>query len=112
MMAALSAQVDAVFRGLSNPTRRQVMERLAAGPASAGDLAEPFAVALPSFLQHMRVLEDSGLVRSTKTGRVRIFEILPGGLRVGEDWLGQQRATWEGRLDRLDDYLDRLRDHA
>jgi DNA-binding transcriptional ArsR family regulator len=101
-------EVDTVFRALSDPTRRGVLERLSRGPGSVGELAAPFAMALPSFVQHLKVLEDSGLVRSRKRGRVRTYAIVPKRLRQAENWLGAQRALWENRLDRLDAYLIEL----
>lgn len=104
-MAEKVATIDVVFQGLSNPTRRRVVERLSRGPASVTELADPFGMALPSFVQHLRVLEDSGLVRSEKEGRVRVYRVAPRRLKVAEDWLSRQRAMWESRLDRLDSYL-------
>jgi DNA-binding transcriptional ArsR family regulator len=105
-----TAEADAVFRALSDPTRRKVLERLAKGPASVSELAGPFAMKLPSFVQHLAVLERSRLVRSKKEGRVRVFQIVPQRLRVAEDWLAEQRRLWEARLDRLDEYLQRLKE--
>jgi DNA-binding transcriptional ArsR family regulator len=100
--------LDGVFGALADPTRRQVLERLHRGPASVSELAAPFEMALPSFVQHLRVLEGSGLVRSKKAGRVRTYQLVPGRLQTVETWLGRQRVLWERRLDRLDDYLIRL----
>jgi DNA-binding transcriptional ArsR family regulator len=97
--------IDQVFRALADPTRRHVLQRLGRGPASVSELAEPFAMALPSFVQHMGILEDCGLVRSRKAGRVRTYEIVPRRLKLAEDWLLRQRALWEKRLDQLDTYL-------
>jgi DNA-binding transcriptional ArsR family regulator len=102
--------VDHVFRALSDPTRRHVLERLSRSPASVSELAEPFEMALPSFLQHLRILEDSGLVRSHKTGRVRTYELSPKRLKLAEDWLSRQRSLWERRLDQLDAYLLTLKE--
>ncbi len=93
-----------VFRALADPTRRAVIERLGQGPASVGTLAEPFAMALPSFTQHLRVLEDAGLVRSAKRGRTRTVRLAPEGIRTAESWLARRREAWERRLDRLDAY--------
>jgi len=101
--------LDPVFRALADPTRRAVLHRLVTGPASVSTLAEPFDMALPSFVQHLRVLEGSGLVRSRKEGRVRTYQLAPRRLRLAEDWLAQQRALWERRLDRLDAYLVELK---
>ena len=100
---------DGVFRALADPTRREVVERLGRGAASVSDLAGGFDMALPSFVEHLRVLEASGLVRSQKHGRVRTYELAPEGLRPLEDWLAAQRRFWERRLDQLDDYLLRLK---
>ncbi len=97
-----------VFQALSDPTRRAVIQRLGNGPASVKDLAEPFDMALPSFMQHLRVLEDGGLIKSKKKGRVRTCEIQPKKLSKAERWFEDQRALWEGRLDRLDAYLTDL----
>jgi DNA-binding transcriptional ArsR family regulator len=97
--------VDNVFRALSDPTRRHVLERLSRSSASVSELAEPFEMALPSFLQHLRILEESGLVKSHKTGRVRTYELSPKRLKLAEDWLSRQRSLWERRLDQLDAYL-------
>jgi len=104
--------VDDVFRALSDPTRRHVLERLSRRPASVSELAEPFEMALPSFLQHLRILEDSGLVRSHKAGRVRTYELSPKRLKLAEDWLLRQRSLWERRLDQLDAYLYELKEKS
>ena len=101
--------IDAIFRALSDPTRRKVLEKLARKPASVSELAEPFDMALPSFVQHMRILEDSGLVSSRKDGRVRTFELAPKRMQVAETWLSRHRDIWEQRLDQLDDYLISLK---
>ena len=100
--------VNDVFRALSDPTRRAVVERLGRSPASVSELAEPFDMALPSFLQHLRVLEESGVVRSRKTGRVRVYRLAPARLKDAEDWLAKQRTLWERRLDQFDDYVTQL----
>lgn len=104
-MSYPAESVDIVFRALSDPTRRRVLERLSRRPASVSELARPFDMALPSFVQHLSVLEDSGLVRSTKKGRIRTYQLAPRRLRLAEDWLTRQRDHWERRLDQLDDYL-------
>ncbi len=103
--AAPQAAIDGVFRALSDPTRRDVLERLSAKPASMSDLAAPYRMALPSFLEHMKVLEGCGLVRSEKKGRVRTYALTPETFKVAEDWLGKQRKLWERRLNQLDAYL-------
>jgi DNA-binding transcriptional ArsR family regulator len=99
------AVIDGVFRALSDPTRRDVVERLSAKPASVSELASAYRMALPSFVAHMKVLEGSGLVRSKKIGRVRTYELVPQRLEVAENWLEKQRSMWMQRLDRLDAYL-------
>ena len=102
--------IDHVFRALSDPTRRHVLERLSRSPASVSELAAPFDMALPSFVQHMGVLEECGLVQSRKTGRVRTYEIIPKRLKLAEDWMVRQRTLWEKRLDQLDTYLITLKE--
>jgi DNA-binding transcriptional ArsR family regulator len=97
--------LDPVFQALADPTRRVIVERLSRGPASVSELAQPLAMSLPAVLQHLQVLEASGLVRSQKTGRVRICRIEPAALKSAEDWIGARRAEWERRLDRLAEYL-------
>ena len=103
-------RLDDVFQALADPTRRAVVERLARGPAATLELARPFAMALPSFTQHLGVLERSGLVRSRKEGRVRTWELAPARLAPAERWLAARRARWERRLDQLDDYLLELKE--
>jgi DNA-binding transcriptional ArsR family regulator len=95
---------------LSNPTRRQVLERLSIGPATVSELAAPFDMQLPSFVQHLSVLEQSRLVRSKKRGRVRTFEIAPERFKVVEGWLTARRQSWEARLDRFDQYVTQLKE--
>jgi DNA-binding transcriptional ArsR family regulator len=107
---ARSAAADDVFFALSSPTRRQVLEQLSLGPASVSELAAPFDMKLPSFVQHLSVLERSRLVRSKKRGRVRTYEIAPARLKVAEDWLSERRRLWESRFDRLDEYVEKLKD--
>jgi DNA-binding transcriptional ArsR family regulator len=104
------AVVDRIFRALSDPTRRNVLERLTRHPASVSELAAPYGMALPSFVEHLKVLEGSGLVRSHKAGRVRTYELAAEQLKLAEDWLGRQRALWERRLDQLDSYLLKLKE--
>ena len=102
--------IDNIFKALSDPTRRRVLERLSRSAASVSELAEPFDMALPSFVQHLRVLEESGLVTSTKTGRVRTYKLDAAQLHTAEDWLARQRSLWERRLDQLDAYLLKLKE--
>jgi len=102
-----SAVADDVFHALSNSTRRKVLEHLSVGPATVGELAAPFDMKLPSFVQHLSVLEQSRLVKSKKRGRVRTYEIAPERFKVVEDWLTERRQLWEARLDRFDEYVKR-----
>ena len=105
-----SAAADAVFNALSNPTRRKVLERLSAGPATVSELAAPFDMQLPSFVLHLSVLEESRLVKSKKCGRVRTYEIVPERFRIAENWLAARRRLWEARLDRFDQFVRQLKD--
>lgn len=112
LVSSSAALVDATFRALANSTRRAVVERLVEGPTSVSELAEPFDMALPSFLQHLNVLEDCGLVRTQKRGRVRTVRLVPDRLRRATTWLDRQRELWEQRLDRHDLYLRSLKDSS
>ncbi len=94
-----------VFHALSDPTRLAVVERLSISPASASELAAPFPMALPSFMQHMGVLEQAGVVTSHKTGRTRTYQLAPGSLQLASAWLAEFRNHWERRLDQLDHLL-------
>lgn len=105
-----SATADDVFLALSHAIRRKVLERLSAGPATVSELAAPFAIQLPSFVQHLSVLERSRLVRSRKRGRVRTYEIVPARLKVAEDWLSRRRRLWEARFDRFDELVLRMKE--
>jgi len=106
---AQAAVADDVFYALSNATRRKVLEKLSVGPATVSELAAPFDMKLPSFVQHLSVLEQSRLVKSKKHGRVRTYEIAPERFRVAEDWLSARRQMWEERLDRFDNYVKQLK---
>lgn len=97
--------MDLLFAALADPSRRQMVDRLTRGPASVSELARPLAMSLPAVVQHLHVLEHSGLVRSEKVGRVRTCRIEPAGLRLAEDWVTERRHSWEERLDRLGEYL-------
>jgi DNA-binding transcriptional ArsR family regulator len=97
--------LDRLFHALADPARREIVERLARGPASVSDLAAPLAMSLPGVLQHLQVLEASGLIRSEKVGRVRTCRLEPASLRVAEQWIADRRAVWDRRLDRLGHYL-------
>jgi DNA-binding transcriptional ArsR family regulator len=94
-------EFDRVFHALADPTRRAVLERLSIGVAPVSELAEPFDMALPSFLQHLKVLESCGLVRSRKSGRIRTYQMSPRPLRAAEGWMSKRRALWERRLHQL-----------
>lgn len=107
-MPRLADPVDNVFRSLADPTRRQVLERLSRSSASVSELASSFDMALPSFVQHLSVLEGCGLVSSHKTGRVRTYELVPEQLSLAEDWLARQREQWSRRLDQFDRYVTEL----
>lgn len=108
-VAPQPAMIDGIFRALADPTRRHVLERLSERPTSVSELAARFAMALPSFVEHLKVLEGCGLVHSRKVGRVRTYSLAPDRLRLAEDWLGTRRRLWEDRLDRMDDYLLKLK---
>ncbi len=97
--------VDQMFHALGDPTRRRIVEHLSHGPASVSDLARPLAISLPGVVQHLHVLEASGLVSSEKVGRVRRCSIRPAAMREAEGWIAQRREEWERRLDRLGEYL-------
>src|SRR5262245_42880795 len=103
-----AAHLDDVFHALSDPTRRAILRRLSRGAATVSELAAPYAMAMPSLLQHLRVLEVSRLIRSEKAGRVRTCEMQPMALSVAETWLAEQRTLWEGRLDRIEAYVATL----
>ena len=107
-----STDLTRVFHALADPTRRAVLERLSRGPAAMTELARPFPMALPSFSQHLGVLEECGLVRSHKAGRVRTYQLTPQTLEAAQDWMAAQRLNWERRLDQLDDYLNDLKEQS
>jgi DNA-binding transcriptional ArsR family regulator len=98
-------QLNGIFQALADPTRRAVLRRLGKGPASVSELAQPFDMALPSFMKHIHVLEDSGWIRTRKEGRVRTCAIERKPLATVEGWLAGQRALWEGRTDRLERFV-------
>ena len=102
-----SGTLDLAFQALADPSRRVMVERLCRGPASVSELARPLAMSLPAVVQHLKVLEASGLVRSEKIGRVRTCRIDARALRTAERWINERRTLWERRLDRLGDYLAR-----
>ncbi|HEY8575230.1 MAG TPA: metalloregulator ArsR/SmtB family transcription factor [Devosia sp.] len=100
-----SGDLTAVFLALADPTRRAVIKRLSQGPASVSDLASPFRMRLPSFMKHVRILEMSGMIRTAKSGRIRMCMIDAPGLTRAEIWLAEQRAIWEAQTDRLEAFL-------
>jgi DNA-binding transcriptional ArsR family regulator len=104
------ADLDLLFRALADPTRRAVVEHLGRGPAATTELARPFAMALPSFLQHLDRLEQAGLIASTKEGRVRTYRLTPRPLEAVDDWMTTQRRLWERRLDQFDEYVRNLKE--
>ena len=104
-----SARLDLAFQALADPTRRGMLARLSRAPASVSELAAPYRMSLPAVMQHLQLLEASGLVRSEKKGRVRTCRLEPKALATAESWIAEQRALWEGRLDRLEDYLEILK---
>jgi DNA-binding transcriptional ArsR family regulator len=117
MQASAQQQADSlstIFLALSDPTRRAVIGRLGQGPASVSELARPFDIGLPSFMKHIRCLEESGMIRTTKKGRTRTCTIESAGLAHAENWLAKQRAIWEARADRLEAFVltEQARDAA
>lgn len=111
-MIAEAAPLDLVFQALSDPTRRVMVERLCNGPITVSDLAKPFEMSLSAVVQHLQVLESSGLVRSDKSGRVRTCRIETAALQSAERWIAGRRASWERRLDRLGEFLDEQDERA
>jgi DNA-binding transcriptional ArsR family regulator len=103
-----SPALDRLFHALADPARRAMVERLSRGPMSVSELARPLPMSLPAAMQHLQVLEEAGLVRSQKIGRVRTCAMQPGALSRAEHWIDACRAEWERRLDRLGDYLETL----
>ncbi len=97
--------IDQVFAALGDPTRRKLVEQLSQGPASVSDLAKPLGITLAAVVQHLQVLEHSGVVRTEKVGRVRTCRIEPAGLNVAAEWIAERRSLWQRRLDRLGDIL-------
>ena len=104
-MSRPKVDINRIFQALGDPTRRAIVARLSKGPLSASRLAMPLGVTLAAVVQHLQVLEESGLVRTEKTGRVRTCSLEPAGLSAAEHWIGNLRSTWERRLDRLGDLL-------
>ena len=106
------ALLDLAFQALADPSRRAMVERLAAGPATVSELARPLAMTLPGVMQHLAVLEASGLVRSEKIGRIRTCRIEPKAMAQAERWIAERRALWEQRLDRLGAFLEETEDEG
>lgn len=104
-----SDRLDHLFSALSDPTRRAIVSRLAKGPATVSELSEPFPIALPNFLKHVRILENSGLIKTRKQGRIRVCAIRPEALSPTEKWLTAQRKQMSGRLDRMEAYTEQLK---
>jgi len=102
----LNHQLDRLFHALADTTRRAMVERLCRGPATVSELKEPFAMSLPAVVQHLKVLEEAGLVTTNKIGRTRTCQIAPQALRTVEQWITGQRTGWERRLDRLGTFLE------
>ena len=107
-MANQSTSVSEVFYALADPTRLAIVSALGHGPESVSMLAKPFAMALPSFMKHLSVLQRSGVIRSSKLGRVRTCELVPKALSQAERWMAEQRATWESRTDRMAALVEQL----
>ncbi|MEO8596980.1 MAG: metalloregulator ArsR/SmtB family transcription factor [Candidatus Solibacter sp.] len=105
-MASRKFDIDRIFQALGDPTRRALLEKLGDGPVSVSRLAEPLAISLAAVVQHLQVLEESGLVKTAKSGRVRTCSIDPDGLAVAMQWLGDRRSSWARALDRLGDLLE------
>jgi DNA-binding transcriptional ArsR family regulator len=105
-------ELDRLFHAVADGTRRAVVERLSLGPAATSELARPFDMALPSFMQHLRVLETASLITSAKEGRVRTYRLTPHPLDAAEDWMTAQRRLWERRLDQFDEYVTNLKEES
>lgn len=107
-MSKFHLNLDLCFSALGDPTRRMILQRLARGEASTSELAEPHDMALPSFMEHLKKLEAAGLITSEKKGRTRVCRLAPDAFTPAKDWLSEQSAIWEGRLDQFDDYITNL----
>jgi DNA-binding transcriptional ArsR family regulator len=105
-------ELDRAFAALSDPTRRAVVARLCLGEASVGELARPFSIGLPTFLKHIRILEEGGFLQTRKAGRVRICALEPEALRQADSWLSQHLSIWAARLDRMDAHIQRRKKEA
>lgn len=111
LLANHTFDLNSVFYALADPTRRAVIQRLGRGPATVSELAAPFDMALPSFMKHMGVLERTGLVRSSKLGRIRTCVLEQKNLAAAERWFNEQRALWASRYDKLDTLLETIKGH-
>lgn len=109
-MTKYNSDLSQLFHALADPTRRSILTRLAEGPAPVTEVANPTGLRLPTVMRHLSVLEDAGLIATTKDGRVRTCAIVPDALTPVRTWLDEQRAIWEARLDRLDDYAMKLKE--
>ena len=109
-MFRAEARLDLAFQALADPSRRAMVDRLVQGPATVSELAAPLAMSLPGVMQHLAVLEASGLVVSEKIGRTRTCRIEPKVLTQAEHWIAERRSLWERRLDRLGQFLDETKD--
>lgn len=107
-MAKHDPNLDLVFQALADPTRRAMLARLGQGPVAVSELARPTGLALPTVMRHLGVLEAAELIESTKEGRVRLCRARPDTLAATADWMAEQRALWEGRLDRLEAYVNAM----
>ena len=105
-----TTRLDRAFQALADPARRGMLSRLAQGPASVSELAQPLDMSLPAVMQHLKALEDSGLIRSEKKGRVRTCRLQPGVLATAEQWLVDRRSEWEKRHDRFEEYVMEMKD--
>ena len=106
-MSRKKPEADVVFQALGDATRRRMLERISRGPISVSQLAEPFDMTLAAVMQHLQVLEDSGLITTQKTGRVRTCSIERAGFKIAEEWIADRRSLWDNRLDALGDLLSR-----
>jgi DNA-binding transcriptional ArsR family regulator len=111
-MENYSTHLDGLFQAIADPTRRAVLRRLGKGPASISELAEPFDMALPSFMKHISQLEEGGWVRTRKEGRVRTCVLEKKAFAAADAWLSEQRALWEERTDRLEQFVTRKKDRS
>ncbi len=107
-MAKHDPDLSLLFHALADPTRRSILTQLAAGPAPVSDLAEPTGLRLPTVMRHLSVMEEAGLISTSKDGRIRTCAIVPQALDPARSWLEEQRAIWESRLDRFDAFVMRV----